>query len=93
MPGESHAQRSLAGYSPYGRTELDTTERLMLSLLPQVNNNIVRVSGAPCRDSALHIHVSLLPPTPLSSSLSHVTEQSSLCYTLGPGGPVFIMCI
>ena len=28
LPGESHGQRSLAGYSPQGRKELDTTERL-----------------------------------------------------------------
>ena len=27
-PGESHGQRSLVGYSPWGRTESDTTERL-----------------------------------------------------------------
>ena len=26
MPGESHGQRSLAGYSPGGHTESDTTE-------------------------------------------------------------------
>ena len=26
LPGESHGQRSLAGYSPYGHKELDTTE-------------------------------------------------------------------
>ena len=26
MPGESHGQRSLAGYSPWGRKEFDTTE-------------------------------------------------------------------
>ena len=26
MPGESHRQRSLAGYGPEGRKELDTTE-------------------------------------------------------------------
>ena len=25
-PGEFHGQRSLAGYSPWGHTELDTTE-------------------------------------------------------------------
>ena len=30
--GEFHAQRSLVGYSPWGRRELDTTERLTLSL-------------------------------------------------------------
>ena len=26
LPRESHGQRSLAGYSPWGRKELDTTE-------------------------------------------------------------------
>ena len=28
LPGNSHGQRSLAGCSPWGREELDTTERL-----------------------------------------------------------------
>ena len=28
LPGESHAQRSLAGYNPWGRRESDRTERL-----------------------------------------------------------------
>ena len=28
LPGESHGGRSLVGYSPWGCTELDTTERL-----------------------------------------------------------------
>ena len=28
LPGESDGQRSLAGYSPWGHKELDTTERL-----------------------------------------------------------------
>ena len=28
LPGESHGQRSLVGYSPQGLKELDTTERL-----------------------------------------------------------------
>ena len=27
FPGESHGQRSLAGYSPWGRQESDTTEQ------------------------------------------------------------------
>ena len=26
LPGESHGQRSLVGYSPWGHTESDTTE-------------------------------------------------------------------
>ena len=32
LPGESHGQRSLVGYSPWGYKELDTTEQLTLSL-------------------------------------------------------------
>ena len=28
LPGKSHGQKSLVGYSPWGRKELDTTERL-----------------------------------------------------------------
>ena len=31
LPGESHGRRSLVGYSPWGRTESDTTERLHLT--------------------------------------------------------------
>ena len=33
LPEESHGQRSLAGYSPWGPKELDTTEQLTLYLL------------------------------------------------------------
>ena len=33
VPGESHGQRSLAGYSPRGRTELDTTEATEQALM------------------------------------------------------------
>ena len=32
LPGEFHGQRSLMGYSPWGRKESDTTERLTLTL-------------------------------------------------------------
>ena len=39
LPGESHGQRSLVGYSPCGCKELDTTERHhFLSLLSLLNN-------------------------------------------------------
>ena len=36
LPGESHRQRNLMGYSPWGCKELDTAERLILSLAIQV---------------------------------------------------------
>ena len=32
LPGEFYGQRSLVGYSPWGRKELDVTEQLTLSL-------------------------------------------------------------
>ena len=35
LPGESHGQRSLGVYSPWGHKELDTNERLTLSLALQ----------------------------------------------------------
>ena len=37
LPGKSHGWRSLVGYSPQGRRELDTTERLHLIFL---DNNL-----------------------------------------------------
>ena len=36
LPGEFHAQRSLADYSPWGHKQLDTTERLSLHLITVV---------------------------------------------------------
>ena len=30
LPGESHGQRKLVGYSPWGRKESDTTETLSM---------------------------------------------------------------
>ena len=33
LPGESHGRRSLVGYSPWGRKESDTTERLHFHFL------------------------------------------------------------
>ena len=46
LPGESHGQRSLAGYSPQGCEELDTTERLhfhfSLSCIGEGNGNPIQ---------------------------------------------------
>ena len=47
-------------------------------------NNVVIVSGAQQRDSAIHIHVSIVSQTPLPSRLPSNIEQSSLYYTVGP---------
>ena len=42
------------------------------------------VSGEQGRDSAIHIHVSILSQTPLPSKLPHDTELSSLCFPVDP---------
>ena len=49
-------------------------------------NNVVIVSGERWRDSAIHMHVSILSQTPLPSRLPHNIEQNYMCYTIGPCG-------
>ena len=39
LPGESHGQRSLAGFSPWGRKELDMIERLSTHNLNEREKN------------------------------------------------------
>ena len=59
LPGESHGQRSLAGYSPPGHKESDTTERLTLSVF---NTPITRShpggskQQSGCRSDPWHRH-------------------------------------
>ena len=38
LPGEFHGQRSLAGYSPWGHKESDTTEQLSLDFLGPIHS-------------------------------------------------------
>ena len=49
LPGKSHGRRSLVGCSPWGREELDTTERLhfhfSLSCIGEGNGNPLQCSG------------------------------------------------
>ena len=49
----------------------------------QLITSVVIVSHRQQRDSATHIHVSILPQTPFPFRLSHSIEQSSLCCTVG----------
>ena len=44
-PGESHGQRSLVGYSPWGHRELDMTEWLHLSPCKMVNLTLMESLG------------------------------------------------
>ena len=50
----------------------------------QLITSVVTVSGGQQRDSAMHIHVPILPDTPLPIRLPHHIEQNFLCYTVGP---------
>ena len=47
-------------------------------------SNVVILSGGQQRDSVIHVHVFILPQTPLPSRLPHNIEHTSKCYTVGP---------
>ena len=51
LPGESHGQRSLVGYSPWDHWKSDTTEQLhfhfSLSCIGEGNGNIIPGTGEP----------------------------------------------
>ena len=64
LPGESHGWRSQADYSPWGRKELDTTERLH-SLLPFSDPEHLPISRPALLNPPLS-HILLLPFTSLN---------------------------
>ena len=45
MPGNSHGRRSLAGYSPWGHKESDTTEHACRRVIYRVNKTFHTVHG------------------------------------------------
>ena len=51
LPGKSHGWRSLVGYSPWGRKELDTTERL--HLLTYCIERSIFISSPGCTQTSL----------------------------------------
>ena len=75
LPGRSHGQRSLAGYSLWGHKESDMT--------PQLNNNDSRlatiVSAEQQRDSAIRIQISILPCKLPSHPGCHIMLSRVLC--------------
>ena len=50
----------------------------------RLTNKVVIASGEQWRDSAIRVHASILPQTPLPSRLPHNVEQSSMYYSVGP---------
>ena len=51
LPGEFHGQRRLAGYPPWGRTELDTTEQIMYIPTRNIIQSLQRISSVIFRES------------------------------------------
>ena len=76
LPGESHGQRSLVGYSPWGCKESDTTERLHLPS-PQTS---LYLSPTACSNShplSRWCHPTILSSViPLSYCLQYIESES-----------------
>ena len=69
LPGESHGQRGLAGYSPQGRKESDATERQnnkQQQRAPETTGGRVRPRSQPSRLQA-HLHPPCCVETPRAS--------------------------
>ena len=63
LPGESHGQRSLVGYSPWGHKELDTNGRptLLLFFCLFQEFNILSWTGVYCRLKVRSVAVWIVP--------------------------------
>ena len=70
-PGEFHGQRNLAGYSPWGLKELETTERLWLSLCGRTLYFI---------HSKYHSLHWLIPGSQSTPPLAHSPLAPQVCY-------------
>ena len=61
LPGKSHGQRSLAGYSPWGHKESDMTEQLSTAPIKQVTNkDLLYSTGNPSQYSILNTQYSCM---------------------------------
>ena len=91
LPGESHGRRSLVGYSPRGRKESDTTERLHY-ILPPMGDSTLGTTGGKKKgqnsyNSASHLFSAQLPPPCLIKPLRKQLIWFSLHIPGGfPGG-------
>ena len=81
---EAGAPPLTMGFRPPCLSQFCSPFRHTFLLCLQSINNVVMVSGGQQGDPAKYIHVSILHQTPFPSRLPHNTDQSSLCYTVGP---------
>ena len=77
LPGKSHGQKSLVGYSPWGRKELDTTEWLHFHFL-------VSIWWCPCAELSLVLEkrVCYDQCVLLAFALLHFVLQGQTCLLL-----------
>ena len=79
----SHPSSELLSHLCYNKT-LDFLKDFNFILeYSWLTNNTVTISCEQQRDSAIHIHVPILPQTPLLQAATN-TEQSSLCFMVKP---------
>ena len=82
LPGESPGQRSLAGYSPWGRTESDTAKVTESTEAPAASQRLLWL-----QQSGLAVRVSLQPQLRACPVSSHVRDYCELpkCVSSFPG--------
>ena len=77
--GESHGQRSLAGYSPRGHKESDTTERLSIAQHLQQSFFLLECTFSAIVDLS-HCHQDPEDPSMLQSYVLHLGWPDHKCY-------------
>ena len=95
LPGKAHGQRSLIDYSPWGRKQSDTTERLhfhfLLSCIEEGNGNPLQCSclenprdGGASWAAVSGVSQSRTRLKQLSSSRQHIKKQRHYFANKGP---------
>ena len=86
LPGESHGQRSLEGYSPQGHKESDTTKhaRMPFLWLPSPNSHWLLSLLCPETQGSSKCLTSWAPPTPFETLALYVVLCSVCLGTLSP---------
>ena len=96
LPRKSQGQRNLAGYSPWGRKELDMTEQLILPLYKRKNWDVESSNYKVTRLSLIELGFergSRMPdlhshPLCLPSSFPSVSHSSAISTTQAQRGPI-----
>ena len=79
LPGKSHGQRSLAGWSPWGHKELDMTEQLHFHF--QTMMEVMKIMGPPSKDPVHALLHSV--PLILQQATTNPRFSQRLLYTQG----------